>query len=118
MAHHPSSITPALQPLPDQPEQLPVAQALSHQGEQLVVLDAAEVVLDVGIQHVIRTGIAQLPEPLQRHLRAAPGRNPYEHGPKSASKMGSSTSLAAICTTRSCTVGMPKGRLAPSAFGM
>src|ERR1019366_5201530 len=46
------------------------------------------------------------------------GRKPYEHGRKSASKTGSSTSFAAICTTRSRTVGMPNGRLLPSAFGM
>ena len=37
---------------------------------------------------------------------------------KSASKMGSSTSVAAICATRSRTVGMPSGRCRPSAFGM
>ena len=35
------------------------------------------------------------------------GRNPYEHGWKSASKMGSSTSLRVAWTTRSVTVGMP-----------
>ncbi len=35
------------------------------------------------------------------------GRNPYEHGRKSASKTGSITSFAAIWTTRSRTVGMP-----------
>src|ERR1700731_4597394 len=46
------------------------------------------------------------------------GRNPYEHGKKSASKIGSSTSFAAIWTTRSRTVGMPNGRFLPSAFGM
>src|SRR3974377_1142171 len=33
------------------------------------------------------------------------GRNPYEHDRKSASKMGSSTILAAAWTTRSRTVG-------------
>ena len=37
---------------------------------------------------------------------------------KSASKIGSSTSVAAICATRSRTVGMPSGRCRPSAFGM
>jgi len=46
------------------------------------------------------------------------GRNPYEHGRKSASKMGSSTILAACWATRSRTVGMPSGRLLPSGFGM
>jgi hypothetical protein len=33
------------------------------------------------------------------------GRNPYEHGKKSASKIGSNTTLAAAWTTRSRTVG-------------
>ena len=32
--------------------------------------------------------------------------------------MGGSTSVAAICATRSLTVGMPSGRCRPSAFGM
>ena len=50
--------------------------------------------------------------------RSRLGRNPYEHARKSASKIGSRTSFAAICTTRSRTVGMPSGRVLPSAFGM
>ena len=41
------------------------------------------------------------------------GRNPNEHGRKSASKIGSSTILAACWATRSRTVGMPNGRLPP-----
>ena len=39
-----------------------------------------------------------------------PGRKPYEHGTKSASKIGSSTSFRDACTTRSATVGMPRRR--------
>ncbi len=46
------------------------------------------------------------------------GLNPYEHSRKSASKIGSSTILAAICTTRSLTVGMPSGLCLPSPLGM
>ena len=46
------------------------------------------------------------------------GRNPNEHGRKSASNTGSSTILAACCATLSRTVGMPSGRLLPSGFGM
>ena len=46
------------------------------------------------------------------------GRKPYEHERKSASKIGSSTSRVAACTTRSRIVGMPRGRCFPSAFGM
>ena len=40
-----------------------------------------------------------------RVLRARFGRNPYEHGLKSASKMGSSTSFRLAWTTRSAIVG-------------
>ncbi|HYZ08326.1 MAG TPA: hypothetical protein VE709_06980 [Pseudonocardiaceae bacterium] len=46
------------------------------------------------------------------------GRNPYDTDEKSASKIGSNTSFAAACATRSRTVGMPSGRLPPSGFGM
>jgi len=46
------------------------------------------------------------------------GRKPYDDGRKSASKIGSSTSFAAICTTRSRIVGMPRGLCPPSPFGM
>lgn len=38
-----------------------------------------------------------------------PGRNPYEVGQKSASKIGSSTSLAAVCTILSRTVAQWAG---------
>ena len=47
-----------------------------------------------------------------------PGRNPYEKGWKSSSKMGSSTILSAACTTRSRTVGMPSRRNLPLALGI
>ena len=46
------------------------------------------------------------------------GRNPYDEARKSASKMGLNTSVAAICATRSRTVGIPSGRRRPSALGM
>lgn len=39
-------------------------------------------------------------------------------GAQSASKIGSSTSLAAVCTTRSRIVGMPSGRSPPPGFGI
>ena len=45
------------------------------------------------------------------------GRNPYEHGWKSASKIGSSTSFSAACTTRSVTVGMPSAAQFPARLG-
>jgi hypothetical protein len=45
------------------------------------------------------------------------GRKPYEHGRKSASKIGSNTSFAAAWPTRSRTVGIPNG-LNPPDFGI
>ena len=45
------------------------------------------------------------------------GRNPNETGKKSASKIGSSTILAACWATRSRTVGIPNGRMPPLVSG-
>ena len=66
-----------------------------------------------------------LPRRLPRNRRASSAsvalrltRKPYEHERKSASKIGSSISRVAACTTRSRIVGMPRGRCFPSAFGM
>ena len=47
-----------------------------------------------------------------------PGRNPYEVGQKSASKIGSSTSLAAVCTILSRNAEMPKLLSFPERFGI
>ena len=41
------------------------------------------------------------------------GRNPYEHGLKSASKIGSSTAFKLAWTTRSAMVGIPSFRNFP-----
>src|ERR1035437_3734730 len=46
------------------------------------------------------------------------GRNPKLLASKSASKIGSITIFAAVCTTRSRTVGIPSGRCLPSSFPM
>src|ERR671910_895731 len=46
------------------------------------------------------------------------GRKPYEHGLKSASKIGSSTNFNEACTTRSAVVGMPSERTLPLALGI
>ena len=46
------------------------------------------------------------------------GRNPYEHGLKSASKIGSNTCFTAACTTRSARVGIPSLRTFPMPFGI
>src|SRR5215218_3222658 len=47
-----------------------------------------------------------------------PGRNPYEHGAKSASQIGSSTSLHAAWTTRSRMVAIPSRRSLPPGLGI
>jgi hypothetical protein len=46
------------------------------------------------------------------------GRNPYEVGLKSASKIGSSTSLVAVCTILSRTVEMPRLLSLPERLGI
>ena len=84
------------------------------------MVDRAEEVSDVGLHDMNGVPARERhPDRLQR-LRSptASGRNPYDTGRKSASKIGSSTSLAACCTTRSRTVGIPSGRLPPSGFGI
>ena len=101
-------------------------QQLQHVGPRRVasptraaaVVDAAEVIADVRIQHMVAAPRAVHAQRFQC-LRRAPLRpNPYDEARKSASKMGASTSVAAICATRSLTVGMPRGRCRPSAFGI
>ena len=51
-------------------------------------------------------------------VRAPPRPVAIGAGSRSASKIGSSTSLAAVCTTRSRIVGMPSGRSPPPGFGI
>ena len=51
-------------------------------------------------------------------LGVAPGAVGEISGGRSASKIGSSTSIAAVMQTRSRTVGMPSGLSFPFAFGM
>ena len=113
----PSSITPAREPLPHQLEHPPVRDASRDELHQLVVVDAAEVVLDVGVEHVITAfgsrAYAGAPAPAS-HPASAESRTSTDE--KSASKIGSSTSFAAICTTRSRTVGMPKRTLSSVGF--
>jgi hypothetical protein len=113
----PSSITPASSHFRHQLEHPPIRDSPRDELHQLVVLDAPEVVADVGVEHVMasRPPFGSVSSAIVA-LRF--GRKPYEHGRKSASKIGSSTSFAAICATRSRTVGMPSGLLFPSAFGM
>ena len=46
------------------------------------------------------------------------GRKPYEHGLKSASKIGSSSIFSEACTTRWAAVGIPSDRTLPDALGI
>ena len=108
-----------LQPQADQLQHPPVRHPPAHLGEQPVMADLAEEVADVELRD-------KLAQPAMNPVRSRSiacvadrlGRNPYEHGGKSASKTGSSTILAACWATLSRTAGMPSGRLPPCGFGM
>ena len=71
--HCPSSITPAVEPLPQQLQHPPVRDALLQQAHQLRLVDAPEVVADVRIQHMVASACAVHAKDLQR-LRRAPLR--------------------------------------------
>src|SRR5712692_11292850 len=80
--------------------------------------DAPEVVREVGVND-FRVATEQQPFHLDhRLLGIAPGRYAYCSGGRSASKIGSSTSIAAVMQTRSRTVEIPSGLSLPLAFGM
>src|SRR5216684_1589733 len=80
--------------------------------------DASEVVREVGVND-FRVATEQQPFHLDhRLLGIAPGRYAYCSGGRSASKIGSSTSIAAVMQTRSRTVEMPSGLSLPLAFGI
>jgi hypothetical protein len=85
-------------------------------------MDLSEAVLDVSFYRPLVAAWVVDEEP---HLfdgvlgsASGPGRNPYEVGQKSASKTGSSTSLAAICTILSRSGGMPRLLSFPERFGI
>ena len=61
------------EPLPQQLEHPPVRDAPSHQLHQFLVVDAPEVVPDVGVKHVVVPLRAELPQRLQGHRRAPLG---------------------------------------------
>ena len=110
---------PCLEPLPQQLEHPAIRDAPRHELHQLLVVDAAEVIADVGVEHVIPAArAAARAAPPAPASRSASAESRTRTARKSASKIGSSTSFAAICATRSRTVGMPSGRFLPSAFGM
>ena len=74
-------------------------------------------------------GSAASAPPGSLHLHCVPADSRTPRGPyplRSSSsgwrsqtrRIGSSTSFAAVCTTRSCIVGMPSGRSPPPSFGI
>ena len=71
--HCPASITPAVEPLPQQLQHPPVRDALLQQAHQLRLVDAPEVVADVRIQHVVAAARPLHAQDFQR-LRRAPLR--------------------------------------------
>ena len=80
--------------------------------------DAPEVVREVGVDD-FRMASEQQPFHLDhRLLGVSPGSVRVLFGGRSASKIGSSTSIAAVMQTRSRTVEMPSGLSLPLAFGM
>jgi hypothetical protein len=82
------------------------------------MVDLVEARRDVAFQHPLIGAGAEVVDLGDRVLARRPGRNPYEQGWKSTSRIGSSTSFrAAACTTRSPTVGMPSRRRLPPGLG-
>ena len=65
---------------------------------------------DIRFNHPPSTPPGLIDEHLQGFVLPRFGRNPNEHGQKSASKIGSSTIFSAACTTRSRTAGIDNGR--------
>ena len=117
---------PAFQPFEDvlpqpalyQPEYLPVADRGFDPCHKGGVWDAVKVAFQVGIHHM---GVARLEQPVnfpQRVLAPPPRTEPVAGLQLWNSKIGSITSLTAACAIRSLTVGIPKGRVWPSPFGI
>jgi len=82
------------------------------------VVDGPKAVPDVGVQHPVGAPVGLDPDGLKGWWAERLGRNPKLDGRKSASKIGSTTSFAAVIATRSPTVGMPSGRVLPGCPGL
>src|SRR5712691_11087330 len=80
--------------------------------------DASEVVREVGVNDFRVATEQQLFHLNQACWALRPGRYAYCSGGRSASKIGSSTSIAAVMQTRSRKVEIPNGLSLPLAFGM
>src|SRR4029077_3007405 len=81
-----------------------------------------DVMIDRSIGHQPRSVTEVVRPPPQNSVELIsylrPRCNVVLFGSKSASKIGSSNSLAAVCTTRSRMVGIPSGRSPPPGFGV
>src|SRR6185436_4281908 len=80
--------------------------------------NAPEVVREVGVHDFRMATEQQLLHLYGGLLGVAPGAVGVDFWGRSASKIGSSTSIAAVMQTRSRTVEMPSGLSLPLAFGM
>ena len=97
-------------------QQLPermVAHAFLDCLHQLLYRNRRKTVGDIRLHHPPTTPPRLIDEHLQGIVRAASGRNPNEHGRKSASNTGSSTIFHAACTIRSRTEGIDSGLCSP-----
>jgi hypothetical protein len=86
--------------------------------QELSMGNAPEVVPEVGIHNFPMPAIQQLFHFDLRLLGVSPRTVGVEFRWRSASKIGSSTSIAAVMVTRSRKVEMPSGLSLPLAFGM
>jgi len=109
---------PGLEESLDQGQDSLVPDPRPHPAQQGRVVDLVEARLDVALQDpLIGAGGEHLE--IGDGIPGPPaGRNPYEEGWKSASKIGSNTSTRHAWTTRSAIVGIPNRRYEPGDFGI
>ena len=89
LVHH-----PCLEPQTQQLEHPPIRDPLRHQPQQLLLINRAEIVPNVGLCDPHPPG-KEDPDALKACSADRLGRKPYETSKKSASKIGSSTRRAA-----------------------
>ena len=118
LAGHAVRHHPCCEPLPDQLEHPPVGHPLPDVVQQPSMVEGVEEAPDVQLGDPQPPLDERAADDFERRGRAPLRPIAEGDGQKSASKIGSSTSFAACCATRSRTVGMPSGRTPPSGFGM
>ena len=97
---------PGPQPTPQQLQHPPVHDPPFDQSNQGVMVDVVKARLDVSVEHPHPPPLAVTRTASRACWAERFGRNPKLTGRKSASKIGSSTILAAAISTRSPTAGM------------